>query len=215
MESLLQEAKANISPEIVREAARVYGEAENNVSKAIGALFPTILVGLLEKSSAPGSNDFIFTALSKVDPAVLDNLNSLFGGGNLAHKDPKDISGQWLGSIFGAKIPALTNAVAAFSGVKPSTASALLGFSAPLVMGLLNKRIRAEGLSAPGLVSFLHPQRNSILSLLPANVASLLGAANIAGYHVREEKLNTGLRWLWPLLMLLGLGAALVYYLKN
>ena len=216
MTNILDSVKEYISPELLGEAAKIYGESEIGISKTISSLAPTILLGLLEKSGDSHALDNIFSSLRNFDPAILNKLGSLLGGGNLAHNDPKDISGQLLGTIFGAKVPAITNAVASFSGVKQSSASSLLGLAGPLVMGLLSKKINTDGLNPSGFVSYLLSQRANIVSLLPAGVGSLLGAVNIgSGNNSGEEKSIGGMGWFWPLLLLLGLGAAVVYYMKN
>ncbi|MFN0035972.1 MAG: DUF937 domain-containing protein [Saprospiraceae bacterium] len=216
MSNLLDSLQEYVTPELLGQAAKIYGESETGISKAIGSLAPAILAGLLDKSNDSQAMGNIFNTLRNFDPAILGKLGSLFGGGNLAHNDPKDVSGQLLGTIFGAKVPAIAHAVAAFSGVKPSSASSLLGFAGPLVMGLLGKRIHADGLDASGLVSLLLSQKDAILSLLPAGVSAFVGTANIGGaQRAQEEKASVGMAWLWPLLLLLGLGAAIVCCMKN
>jgi len=215
MSNILDSVRDYLSPELLGEAAKIYGENEAGIGKAIGSLAPTILAGLLEKSGDSHAIDNIFSTLRNFNPAILDNLGSLLGGGNLAQNDPKDISGQLLSVIFGAKVPAITNAVASFSGIKQSSASSLLGLAGPLVMALLSKKISAEGLNASKLVGYLLSQRNTIVSLLPAGVGSLLGMANAGHGNTNQGKASIGLGWVWPLLLLLGLGVAIIYFLNT
>ncbi len=216
MSNILESLKEHISPELLSEAARIYGENEIGIYKATSSLGPTILAGLLEKSGDSHEIGNIFDSLRNFDPAILNKLGSLLDSGNLSQHDPNGVSGQLLGTIFGAKIPAITNAVASFSGVKQSTVSSLLGLAGPLVMGLLSKKIKEEGLNAFSLVSHLLSQRNSIISLLPAGVGSLLGMANVdRGNNFGDAKSKAGMGWFWPLLLLIGLGAGVVYYLLN
>ena len=214
MSNIFDSLKEHLNPDLIGEAAKIYGESEIGIYKTITSLVPTILAGLLEKCGDSHSIDNIFGSLRNFDPAILNNLGSLLGGGNLAHNDPKDVSGQLLGTIFGAKVPAIANAVASFSGVKQSTASSLLGLAGPLTMGLLSKKISADGLNPFSLVSYLLSQRNTLVSMLPAGVGSLLGMSN-AGYgnSFAEEKSTGGMGWLWPLLLLLALGIGIVYFL--
>ena len=218
MANVLDSLKAYITPELIGSAAQMLGENENGISKAIGGLAPTILAGLLEKSSDTNAMSNLFSSISNFDSGVLDNLGGLIGGGNLAHNDPKDTAGQLLGSIFGSKVPAITNAIAAFSGVKQSSASSLLGLAGPLVMGLLSKKISSGGLNLSGLVSLLAGEKSNILNMLPAGIGSVLGLSNIGTGAVNTgaaSESTSGNRWLMPLLLLLGLGAAIVYYMKN
>ena len=172
-----------------------------------------LLAGLLDKTGDPNTADGIFQMLGDFDSGALNRLDKLIGGGNLAHNDPKDDAGHLIGALFGAKAPAVTNAVAAFSGTKPSTVSTLLGMTGPLVMGILSDRIRNEGLSASGLANVLQDEKNSILGALPTGLSAVLGLA--VGQDAAAEPSATGNSWLWPLVLLLGLGGGIIYYLKN
>ena len=215
MANLLDSIKEYITPELIGQAAGLLGENEGGISKAIGGLAPTLLAGLLNKSGDSNAMGSIFNALSNFDSGVLGNLGGLLGGGNLAHNDPKDAAGHFLGSVFGAKVPAITNAVAAFSGTKSSSVSSLLGMVGPLVMGMLSKKISADGLSVSGLANLLLGQKSSILGALPTGLGSILGLSDIGSAPAGNTPAATGNRWLWPLLLLLGFGGAIMYYMKN
>jgi outer membrane protein OmpA-like peptidoglycan-associated protein len=196
------------------------GENESGVSKAIGVLVPTLLSGILNKSSDSNAVGNIFSALAGFNPDILDKLGSLIGGGNLAHNDPKDTAGHFLGSLFGAKVPAITNAVSSFAGIKPSSTSSLLGLAGPLVMGFLSKKISSGGLNVSGLLNLLNSEKSSIMGALPAGLGAVLGLANMSNASVNttvssDDRSSGGVGWLWPLLLLLGLGGGIMYFLKN
>ncbi len=216
MIQILDAVKESITPELLSEAAKIYGENEIGISKTIGSLAPTILLGLLEKSGDSHSIYNIFNSLRDFDPAILGKLNGLLTGASHGTPSSKGATDQFLEAIFGAKIPALTNAVASFSGVKQSSAAGLLGLATPLVMGLLSKKINTEGLNTSSLVSYLLSQKTTFLSLVPSSVGSLLGVGNMSGgSFARGESAKVGLGWLWPLLMLVALGVAVMYYMKS
>lgn len=214
MTNLLDSIKEHITPTLIAQAASQLGENEGGVSKAIGGLASTILAGLLNKTGDSDSMSHIFNAVSNFDANATDHLGNLLGGGNLAHDDPKDAAGHLLSIVFGAKVPAITNAIASFSGTKSSTVSSLLGLVGPLVMGILNKKTNADSLNASGLAHLLLGQRNSILGALPTGLGSIIGLADMNLYG-SDSPGTTGTRWLWPLLLLLGLGGGLMLYLKN
>lgn len=215
MSNLLDTFKTYVSPDLVAKAAALYGESEHGISKAIFGLAPTILAGLLGKAHQSGTMDAVFTQISNLNPAVLNNLENLLEGGNLAQNDPKDAAGHMLSLLFGAKVPAITNAVSAFAGVKSSSTSALLGLVGPLLMGLLNKRIGAEGLNAAGLGNLLLAEKNNILGLLPSGLSSIMGLGDFGGAVAADTSAPaTGTNWLWPLLLLLALGGGVMYCLK-
>lgn len=214
MANLLDSIKEYITPELIGQAAQLFGENEGGISKAIGGLAPVILSGLLNKTGDSNAMGSIFNTLSNFDSGVLGNPGSLLDGGNLAHNDPKDAAGHFLGSVFGAKVPAITNAVASFSGAKSSTVSSLLGLVGPLVMGLLSKKINSDGLNVSGFSNLLTSQKSSILGALPTGLGSILGLADMGNPVEESTATASGARWLWPLLLLLGLGGGIIYYMK-
>jgi OmpA-OmpF porin, OOP family len=220
MSNLLDSIKGYITPELIGQAAGALGESESGIGKAVSGLAPTILAGILNKSGDAGSMGSIFNLLSDSRNAgFLDNLGGLIGGGNLAQNDPKDIAGNLMGSLFGGKVPAILNAISAFSGVKSSSTSSLLGLVGPLVMGVLGKKISNDGLNVSGLLNLLQGEKNSILSALPSGLSSVMGLAGGLGGNLPKIDTDTessgGNRWLLPLLLLLALGLGAMYYLKN
>lgn len=218
MSNLIETIREYITPGLLTEAAQLHDESENGISKAIGGLVPSLLAGLLQKTSDAGAMGSIFSQLSKFDPAVLTHPAALLAPGNLAHNDPKDASGQLLGLLFGSKVPAMINAISSFAGVKPSTTSSLLGLVGPLLMGILSKKISSGGLNLSGLANLLKGEQNNILGIMPTGLRSVLGMGDMetsSTAATSETEATTGNRWLWPLLLLLGLGVAIIYYLKS
>lgn len=212
MPDILDSLKAQLPPEFFSEAAKTYGESEAGIFKTIHCLAPTFLVGLLEKCGDSHAIDPIFNSLRDFDPGILQNLDKFLEDKHPAPGDPREIAAQLNNTIFGAKTPAITNAVAAFSEVKPATVTALLGFTTCLLMSLLSQKIRADTLRPTALVRYLLSERNRFVSLLPAGVGSLLGMTDQAGAGTRTK---SGFGWLWLLLAFLVLVAVLVYSLTN
>ena len=218
MANLLDSIQSYITPAVISQVATALQEKEGATGKTIAALLPTLLAGIMGKSGDAHAMGNIFNLLAdKRNMDFLENPAALVGGGNLAHNDPKDIAGQLLGVIFGAKVPATIHAVASSTGVKSDAVSALLGMAGPLVMGVLSKKINAEGLNVSGLLRMLEGEKNSIFGALPGAVAGTLGLTTHFGATHQQEVTETaqGNNWLWPLLLLLALAGGIVYYMKN
>lgn len=212
MSNVLDALKEYINPELLSEAAILYGENEAGIAKALGAIAPAILGGLLEKSGDSHAIDQIFNTVRNFNPAILERLGNLLTVESSDQDEPKRISDALLKTIFGAKIPAITNAVAAFSGVKTSTVTALLTLAGPMVLGFLSTKIKAEGLNASGLVRYLLSQKPNFVSVLPASVSAMLGLYRGESGGVQDQ---TNFKWLWPVLLLLVVGAVVIFYLKG
>ncbi|MEM9996863.1 MAG: DUF937 domain-containing protein [Bacteroidota bacterium] len=77
------------------------------------------------------------------------------GGGGLAGM-AKAMAGQAiLGHIFGDKLDGVSNAIAGASGLSKQQSGNLLGMVAPILMGVLGKTKREQGLDAAGLSGIL------------------------------------------------------------
>ncbi|MCC6723172.1 MAG: OmpA family protein [Saprospiraceae bacterium] len=218
MANILDDLKGMVTNQIISSAASHLGESEGGISKAIGALLPTLLGGLVSKSTDSSGFSGIFNMLSdNRNAGFLDNLGGLIGGGNLAHGDPKDIAGSLMGNLFGGKVGGILDLVSSFAGVKKSSTSSLLGLAGPLLMGYFSRKIKNEGLNASGLASLLGSQKSSIMSALPAGMGSLLGfgsGISTPSASMPEAPSTGGMNW-WPWLIgLLGI-AALVYFWKG
>ena len=216
MSQILDAIKGYITPELIALGANKLGETNNGIGKTIGALIPVILGGLADKSQDKTAFNSIFNLISNPNNAkFLDNLGGLIGGGNLAHGDPKDVSGRLMSMLFGNKVGGIIDSVASHAGVNRKSSSSLLGMVGPLIMGYLSKRIAKDGLGATALASLLGTQRNSIRSAIPGALASSLGFANVKEEVRETATASTGggsslMKWLLPLLLLAGL-AYLVY----
>jgi outer membrane protein OmpA-like peptidoglycan-associated protein len=177
MSTLIDTIKGLLPDALIAEIAGRIGEAETAIRTALGSLIPTLLGGMIEKSEDNQGLSGLFQTLSNPrNASFLDNLGGLVGGGNLAHGDPKDIAGNLVGSLFGARTGDLLSGVRSMAGLKSEgSASALLGLAGPLVMSVLGKRIAAEGLSADGLKALFSREKESILGMMPVGLAGMLG----------------------------------------
>jgi OmpA-OmpF porin, OOP family len=210
MSTLMESVKSYLTSELIGKVAGTLGESENGISKASTGLVASILGGLLNKSGDSGIMNTVFSLLKDgKSTSVLGDLGALIGQGNLAHNDPKDISGKFIGALFGNKVPDLINGVSSFAGIKNSSVSSLLGMIGPLVMGVLGKKIASGGLNLSSLTSLLSSEKSSITSLIPSGLGSALGLSSLMGSgqkssSYQEQKSSGTPGWLWPLLLALG-----------
>ncbi len=230
MVNIVDALKGYVTSELVSKAASMLGEDASGITKAASGLIPTILGGLLSKSTDTSAFGNIFSSLQdKQNDGWMDNLGGLIGGGNLAQNDPKDIAGGLMGSLFGSKVGGILDLVSSVAGIKKSSSSGLLGMVGPLVMSYLGRKIRKEGLDAFGLSKFLGGQSANIMAALPDGMGDLIGFAKNTGgsigstaretvskaaQHVESGSNGGGNKWLWPLL-LAALAAGAFYFMRG
>lgn len=230
-ESLIDNVKNYLTPDVVRSASSLVGESESSTFHALHGAVPGLLGGLLNYSSThEGVGNLAGMVRDGGFGSVLGNPSSLFGGGSVT----SNMMGQGqslVGKIFGNKASAISDALASSSGVKSSSASTLMSLMAPLTMGVVGKMAGSQG--ASGIANLLQGQRREIAAAAPSGISHILGLGGgpvnattttttttsyaqttPAPAALYEERISSGRRWL-PLL-LVGLAAlGLLSYLLS
>lgn len=227
--NLLDAAKGLFTNELVGKASSFLGESESGVTKALGGVLPSVLGGLIDKSSNnDGANMIANLAGEQHNSGLLGNIGNFFGdGGGLLNKGAGILSG-----LFGNKTDGLVGLISNFAGIKSSSTTSLLSMAAPMVLGLLGKHAASSGLSGgSGIASFLSSQKSSVAAALPAGLnlssmfsgfgdktAETLSHAKATAHNYTnqvEEKSGGAMKFLLPLLLLGALAAGVFYFTRN
>ena len=189
--NLVELAKGYLTPDIIQKAASFAGESESATQKAMSGIVPTLIAGLANQASTTSGAEKLSRMLDtgKYDGSALNNLGSLFSGGETTRKavtEGKDI----LGSLLGNKTEGLVDQIARFAGIRTGSASSLLALAVPLIMNLLGRQRSTIGQSPSALASLLGEQKGFLSSLLPAGIGSLLGWT---GYETARPRETSGL----------------------
>lgn len=155
------------------------GESADRTKGALSAAVPVILAGLMGVASKGGdAAERLASAVSHQDDSMLDDLVGVLGGGE--HQAMADRGSAMLSSLLGdGVIGGLVGTVGKFSGLGSGSTKSLLGLLAPIVMSVLSREKKAEGLDDAGLVNMLMGQKENVESAMPAGMASALGAAGL------------------------------------
>ena len=225
--NLLDMAKSYFNNELVNQASSSLGESEGGISKALSAIIPSVIGGLADKaSSSEGASAVAKMATEQNESGILNSIGSFLhhdSNGGLLSKSSGIIS-----SLFGGgQSNMLTSLISNFAGVKSSSVGSLLSMAVPTVLGLLGRHTKENNISASGLSSLLSSQKSAAMSALPAgfNLSSITGntANDVKSsintvtnkYNEVEEKAGGGMKWLLPLILLVGLAAAAWYFFKD
>lgn len=250
--NLLEVATSYFDNDLVGQISNMLGETQRNTQKTVEGALPSLLGGLAQKSSEPGGTSTIMHLIGELmtpdqvtskglTPAddLLHNLSNI-----LAKSDPSSnllaLGARITQSIFGEKTSPVTNALAAYSGVKQSSASSILNIAGPVLLSLLGQKSAGDGAGISGLAALLKSQTSHVESAFPSGLGSLLAAipglgllsrlANKPGavsqepivrsqssypaYAEDEEASSGGNRWLPWLLLALG-ALALFFVLRS
>jgi OOP family OmpA-OmpF porin len=187
------------------------GQSEQQVTRGLQMGVASIGAGLASKTQDRGFMRQLFDVATTrgVDPArVVADPSSLTTP--MSPDSPQaSASNQLLSSIFGNNIGAVTSAIAGATGLRPESATALLGMAGSLVLGVLGSRVRSGGLTASGFTDWLASQRDSLLREAPPALRGMFGppaAVPPVGTRPVDTTVPSSMmsskprsdRWLWP-----------------
>ena len=209
--SLLSSLTELVTPDLLSQAANVFGENPDAIGKGLSAAMPLLLGSVAEKASNPGFASTLFNMLGdpKISGGLLDNPGNLLHGNALSSGPTASLAGSLLSALFGSNQSMVGNMLAKFAGISPATASSLLKFGAPLILSTLGNKVRSGGLNVGSLVGMLTDQKSEIKAALPAglgDINSLLDRGSAAAAAAAAPVKDAGSsiwRWLLPLLLLL------------
>ena len=184
--NLLDLAKSSLTPILLSKAGSLFGLDEGIASKALGAVLPTLLSGVLSKSTTPQGADSLLNAIKddSVDSNIVNNLSGLLSSESGVQSLGTQ-GGKLLGFLFGDKASGLGEQIANIAGV-PSEASSgvkgLTALAAPALFGLLKNQVLGSNLNASGLSTLLANQIPHLEKALPAQVAQWLGWGSLGSF---------------------------------
>jgi outer membrane protein OmpA-like peptidoglycan-associated protein len=219
--NLVELAKGYLTPDIIQKAGSFVGESESATQKAMNGIVPTLIAAFANQASTTSGAEKLSRMLDagKYDGSALNNLSSLFSGGETTQKtitQGKDI----LSSLLGNKTEGLIDQIARFAGIRTGSASSLLALAVPLIMNLLGRQRSTIGQSPSALASLLGEQKGFLSSLLPAGIGSLLGWTGYETARPRETTASVAPKretegWFVPLLVLSGIVLAALAWLLS
>jgi OmpA-OmpF porin, OOP family len=219
--NLVEMVKGYLTLDIVQKAASFVGASESATQKAMNGIVPTLIAGLANQASTNGGAEKLSRILDmgKYDGSALNNLGSLFSGGETTQKaitQGKDT----LSSLFGNKTEGLVDQIARFAGLRTASAASLLALLLPIILSLIGRQRSTIGQSPSALASLLGGQKSFLSGLLPAGIGSLLGWTGHETVRPREpvayvEPKRETPGWLIPAVVLGGLALAALGWLLS
>ncbi len=154
------------------------GESADRTTGAVAGAVPAVLGGLMGVASKgeEGISQLQVAADYQGD-GMLDDLTGMLGGGK--HTAVMEQGGNMLRSLLGdGMVGSLVGAIGKFSGFGSGSSKSLLGLIAPIVMSVLSRQKKEQGLDGGGLASLLMGQKDNIQGAMPSGLMNALGGAN-------------------------------------
>lgn len=152
-DNLLSMTQSFLTPDLVQKFSGALGQPADKIQSGLKSVIPTFLMGLANKgSSNEGAQSII----------------------NMA-KNPNLQGEEAVSGIFGNELTSVATSLGSATGMSSSSITKMLGMVAPMVMGVLGKKVSQEGMNASGLMGFLSQQKSSIANLVPTGISNLFG----------------------------------------
>ena len=237
---LLEAARLGLPDTLVSKVASSLGEADQNIRKAFKGAAPSILAGLLFRSSRNREESGIMEMLGSVaNSEAIHSFQELLDAKKMsAYPSTTAVPAygihslvpEWQKTIFGAKLINIINAISVYSEIKSSSASTVLNIATVATLAPIAQHAAENKLSFADIDSLLHNQETSILKAIPAgfNLTGSLGVDHPEDIGTKRlvplpepsehHKNKTGPtigRWVWPVLLLLTFGGLIWFFSKK
>jgi hypothetical protein len=227
--NLLDMVKSAVVGQVADQIGSAVGLDKSKTSAAVNAVLPALLGGMTKKASTPAGASDLIKALQDNDNSILDNLAGAFAPAKQASM--LDYGMKLLPMLLGGSQSTIISLIAKMFGFGDKGASSLLGMLAPVVMSVVGKQVKSQGLDAGGLASLLSGQNSFLNAALPSELKNVMGFADLGGANrpaTTTTQRTTGtttashsapeagnpLKFLLPLLLLAALGYAGYQFLK-
>ena len=181
---------------LIGQMGSLLGDESSKASGAVESMIPALLSGLTDTSNTAKGADSLFNAIQKQDDGLLGNIGSMLGGGQASSLI--DGGNSVLSSLFGGGgLGKLAGVLAGFSGLSKGGTSSLMGMLAPIIFGIIKKKILGGNMNAGAMATMLFDQKQNISAALPSglsdqlNTSGFLSSLSDAGSSVTSNVSET------------------------
>ncbi len=213
--NLVDLIKNELGDVVIDQVTNLLGESKENTGKAVNAVVSGILESLVSSSSKEGGATNFSDTLASMDDGLLGNFSSMLSSNKSSSLI--ETGTKLLVSLMGdGAISKIATTIAGFSGIKSKSATSLIGLLAPVILGVIRKKMSSDNLDSNALLSMLHEQKDNIAQATPTDMKSNTTTGTEAHQTPKiEANPTSGFRkiFLWlPLILLLCL---LAYFLPK
>lgn len=218
--NLLELVSSYFTPEFARQASNNLDENSSNISRALSAVIPVSLAGIVNKATSGEE------WTGRIADMAKDASGHLTLPPNLTDLHDGEKGSAMMSDFFGNEKAGIISGISQYAGIKESSTAALMRLGLPAVMGILGKYALENNLTASGLTGFLSSQKDHIAEALPTELTSLAGLHSLGGISPTAsgyqssipeivEKPGGGPKWLLPLVAILLVIGLLVYLSRS
>jgi len=229
MFNLMDSVKSLLGNDFISKASNMLGEEETKVENAVAGIVPSVLTGILNKAGSGDAIAMLRMTKETANSGILSSIGNFLASSGLLAR-----GADLLNSLFGDRATDVANAISNFSGVKPTSATALMSVVAPAALGVIGQRADATNMNTSTFLSVLNNQKDEILNAIPPDL-NLAGALGVSSLGSIGSKLSAALsgtvgqvrdmpgrirktsaaRWLVPVVLIIAALGVLWYLLSR
>lgn len=188
--NLMDLVKNQISDQLLGSIGSVMGTESSQTTVALSGALPGLLSGMMNSTSSPAGATALFETARKQDDGLLGNMGHLLGGDQSSALASQGNS--TLSSLLGSgALGQLAGVIASFSGISRGNSSSLLGMLAPIIIGVIKKKVLEGGMDASALASMFTQQKDNINAVMPGGLSEQLQSAGFFDSISAQPATNT------------------------
>ena len=166
--NLIDLVKDQLSDQVMGSLGGAIGGNSSQNDLAVNSAIPSLLGSLTNFGGSPSNADLMFKGIEAQDDGILDNLGDLLGGSGqsgLLEGGTKILSSL----LGGGGLGSLVGSIAGSSGAGKSGTSKLLGLLAPIIFGVIKRKLMGGGgFNVSSLMSLLNGQKSNVAAAMPS-----------------------------------------------
>ena len=175
MSSMIESLIGMLGGETLGKISQQIGIPEDKAKQALPGIMAVLTGALAQESSVKQGAQSLSKALAEDhDGSILDNMSDYIANYRQGSGD------GILGHVLGSNRTAVEKSLSAKTGLDMGSIGSLLTMAAPIVMGMLGKTQRQQGLDASSLPQILGQESSQAQSLFP-DLGGILGQILGAG----------------------------------
>ncbi|WP_299594964.1 OmpA family protein [uncultured Microbulbifer sp.] len=220
-DNLLEMAVRHLGASGLSSLGSALGLGDGKAESAFTTGAASVLAGMLNKAGSESGLGALLNMATKSTSMDLSSPSDIFASADKM-TSLQDVGGSMLDSLFGSNRGGVTNVISSALGLDSTKSGSLLRIAAPVIMSLVGKLVKSKGLNMEGLAALLLGQKTHIKDQLPPGLMKELGASNLdelaertvvettprqtaQAAHTPPPVKKSGMgKWLWPLLIALG-----------
>ena len=144
MSGILDLLNSDLGKTIISGVSGASGQPQEKTNSVLTMALPVLMQAMKRNAATPQGAEGLLGALNnKHDGSILDNLGDLFKGG--VNQDVMTDGGKILGHVLGNRQQNVERALGNKAGMDAGSVAQILKVAAPILMGVLGKQQRQQG----------------------------------------------------------------------